>query len=366
MKTSKIGSLVQKFIRKHLLFCFILLAGLITLVFGLLIFNDVTWAHWYYNRFFIPVNTTMQSVLQFSETPFYMVVLVICFVLLIGQIMSVAGEGWRRGLVSWGLFLLSSLVLIVVLFYWLWGFNYGRSTIGEFYFQDEYVTLDTMDFKDRWKLQTNRVNLLRSKVVMPDSTEKRLTQQYAIRYRETIPKLDGSLGLDKRLQPQCKEFVPAGLLLRLNTAGFYFPFGSESYVDKALHVSQKPFVIAHELAHGYGITDEGEANFIGYLLSQASADPLAQYSSAMALWLYMASDGRHLSPSFTQSMWDGLSPAVWDDLQDRQALNERYPEFMPRMRDAVYDSYLSLNKVEGGMKSYNRFVKMVLTYEENF
>lgn len=248
----------------------------------------------------------------------------------------------------------------------MWGFNYGRTTIGESYFQNEYVTLDTAAFKNRWQLQTKRVNLLRTKVIMPDSTAKRMTQNYAQRYRETALKRDSFFGLDLRLQPQCKEFVPAGLLLRLNTAGFYFPYGSESYVDKALHVTQKPFVIAHELAHGYGVADEGEANFVGYILSQSSADPLAQYSSALSLWLYMASDGRHLAKSFTQSMWDGLSPAVWEDLQARRMLDERYPEFMPRMRDAIYDSYLSMNKVEGGMKSYNRFVKMVLTYEENF
>ncbi len=365
MKTSQIFMPVILFIRRHLLFSSIMLIGLITLIFGFLVFGDGGWGDWYYHHIFVPVNVRLQWILQISEVPFYLFLGVIVFIILVGQILSGSGRNWRSILISWGLFLLSSVVLLVSLFYWMWGFNYGRTTIGESYFQNEYVTLDTTAFKKRWELQTKRVNLLRSKVVMPESSGERLTQNYTRRYRETALKLDSFFGLDTRLQPQCKEFVPAGFLLRLNTAGFYFPYGSESYVDKVLHVSQKPFVIAHELAHGYGVTDEGEANFVGYILSQSSSDPLAQYSSALSLWLYMASDGRHLAKSFTQSMWDGLSPAVWEDLQARRALDKRYPEIMPRMRDAIYDSYLSMNKVEGGMKSYNRFVKMVLTYEAN-
>ena len=351
------------FIRSHILFVAILTLGFISLIYGMLIFGNAGWGDWYYLKIFIPLNVHLQSVLRFSEAPFYIVMAMVFFIILMGHIISGFGKSWRDHLISWLLFLSSSLILLISIFYWMWGFNYGRTTLGESYFQNEYITLDTVDFRKRWGLQTKRVNLIREKLILPDSTEKYLTQNYAQRFRKTAESRDFFFDLNTELQPQCKEFVPAGLLLRLNTAGFYFPFGSESYVDKALHVTQKPFVIAHELAHGYGVTDEGEANFVGYVLSQSSGDPLAIYSSALSLWLYMASDGRHLSKSFAKEMWDGLSPAVWGDLQARRALDDRYPEFMPKLRDAFYESYLAMNKVEGGMQSYNRFVKMVLTYE---
>lgn len=354
---------ISNFIRSHIPFVIIFFIGLISLIFGILIFGSTSWGDWYYMKVFVPVNVKVQSVLRFSDAPFYLVLGMMFFIILIGHILSVYGKPWRDNLLSWLLFLSSSVILIVSLFYWMWGFNYGRTTIGESYFQNEYITLDTVAFRKRWELQTNRVNLIRKKLILPDSTGKHLTQNYAHRFRQTAAERNFFFDLDTSLQPQCKEFIPAGMLLRLNTAGFYFPLGSESYVDKALHVTQKPFVIAHELAHGYGVTDEGEANFIGYILSQSSGDPLAIYSSALSLWLYMASDGRHLSKTFTKEMWDRLSPEVWSDLQSRRALDERYPEFMPKLRDAVYDSYLAMNKVEGGMESYNRFVKMVLTYE---
>ncbi len=356
---------VLHFARNHILFVLILLIGIVSLIFGILVFGDGGWGDWYYAQIFVPVNKAWQSAMQYSSVPFYMVVIFIFFILVIGGLISSAGSSWKNNLLSAVLFVVSTGIFLGSLFYWMWGYNYGRTTIGTSYFNNEYVAMDTTAFKRRWALQTNRVNTLRQKVVIPEEeNEEELTRHYTYLYRNTVQKLPFFFDLNRELVPHCKEFVPEGFLLRLNTAGFYFPFGSESYVDKALHVTQKPAVIAHELAHGYGVTDEGEANFVGYIISQSSGDPLAQYSSALMLWLYMAGDGRHLDPDFTKSMWDNLSPAVWIDLDERRKLDERFPEFMPRMRDAIYDSYLSMNKVEGGMKSYNRFVKMVLTHEK--
>lgn len=293
-----------------------------------------------------------------------MVVLMVVFILIIGQIISGQGMSWREIGRSWILFLSSTLLLLISLFYWMWGFNYGRTTIGESYFNHEFIQVDSQQFMKRWALQTNRVNFLRKKAVVPTTQDETLTRDLSYTLRQIAGNELIPFGLTPDLQPLCKEFVPAGSLLRLNTAGFYFPFGSESYIDKALHVSQKPFVIAHELAHGYGVTDEGEANFIGYLLCQKSTDSYARYSSALSLWLYMASDGKQLDADFNKKMWDMLDPEVWEDLEARRELDRKYPEVFPKMRDAIYNSYLSMNKVEGGIRSYNRFVNMVLTYED--
>ena len=363
MTTTLNSMATLRFIRNHPLFCLILCFGVASLIFGVLVFGNSSWGDWYYSQIYVPLNAGFQELLEFSTVPFYMVVVLLGFILIIGGALGMGGHSWKTKLVKVGLFTSSTIILVVTLFYWMWGFNYGRTNLGESFFDREYVSVDPAEFKRRWALQTNRVNTLREKVVVPEDTD-RLTEEYTTLYRKTAEEMPFFFDLDTRLKPRCKEFIPEGFLLRLNTAGFYFPLGSESYVDKALHVSQKPAVIAHELAHGYGITDEGEANFVGYLLSQASGDPLAQYSSALMLWLYMASDGRRLDPEFAQSEWDNLSPAVWIDLDERRKLDDRFPEFMPHMRDAIYDSYLSMNQVEGGIKSYNRFVTMVLTYED--
>jgi len=356
--------MILRFLRDHLLFSVLTGFALVSFVFGFIIFRSPSIGDWYYRSVFIPLNRGWQKILDFSDVPYYLVLLGLVFILLVGQWMMARGAGLKSALISWGLFISSGIFLLIALFYWMWGYNYGRETLSGSFFQDEFVAVDSQKFVARWQLQTNRVNHLRSNLVVPDSTDQFLTPSYGNLYRKNAERILTPFGIDASVEPLCKEFIPAGGLLRLNTAGFYFPFASESYVDKALHVSQKPFVIAHELAHGYGVTDEGEANFIGYLLCQNSGDRYAQYSSALSLWLYMAVDGRRLDQDFVKGMWDGLSPEVWGDLQERRKLDDKYPELFPRLRDRIYDSYLAMNRVEGGIQSYNRFVGMVLTYEE--
>ena len=55
---------------------------------------------------------------------------------------------------------------------------------------------------------------------------------------------------------RCRQILPQGILLRISTAGFYNPLTGECNIDKGLHPLQKPFVMAHELFHGMGITGE--------------------------------------------------------------------------------------------------------------
>lgn len=356
--------MILSFLRSHLLFSVLTLFSLGSLIFGIILFRSPSTAEWYYNSVFLPLNRNWQKILQFSDVPYYLVLIGIVFILLVGQWMMARGQGWKYALLSWGLFILSGTFFLIALFYWMWGFNYGRETLSRTFFDDEFVAVDSQKFVDRWQLQTSRVNHLRRNLVVPDSADQNLTPTYGRLFRKNAERILDPFGLDASVAPRCKEFIPAGGLLRINTAGFYFPYGSESYVDKALHVSQKPFVIAHELAHGYGVADEGEANFVGYLLCQNSGDRYAQYSSALSLWLYMAVDGRRLEKDFVKKMWDGLSPEVWGDLQERRKLDAKYPELFPRLRDRIYDSYLAMNRVEGGIHSYNRFVQMVLTYED--
>lgn len=57
---------------------------------------------------------------------------------------------------------------------------------------------------------------------------------------------------------------PAGCLLVFGTAGIFWPFSGEGYVDSGLDSLVIPFTMAHEFAHGFGWTDEGNAILLLY------------------------------------------------------------------------------------------------------
>src|SRR5690625_1497135 len=101
--------------------------------------------------------------------------IVLIFILIMGQWMLARGQNWRSALISWGMFLSSGILTLISLFYWIWGYNYARAPLTQTYFDNQIVKVDSSKFIERWNLQTQRVNYIRENLVIPDSTDKSLT-----------------------------------------------------------------------------------------------------------------------------------------------------------------------------------------------
>ena len=78
-------------------------------------------------------------------------------------------------------------------------------------------------------------------------------------------------------------FRPAGV------DGMTDPFFLETLVARELLPFERPFVVAHEWSHLAGFADEGEANFLGWLVC-ARAGVAAQYSGWLFLYGQLARD----------------------------------------------------------------------------
>jgi hypothetical protein len=151
---------------------------------------------------------------------------------------------------------------------------------------------------------------------------------------------------------------PKGVLLRINTAGFYWPFTGESHVDDGMYPLQWPYVIAHELFHGFGISDEGDCNFLALLACLNAQNDQVIYSGLVGYWRYVASDLRYLIREDYDSYYAALPTSFRNDLHEIHKYLEKYPDVMPKFRNLVYNSYLKSQGVEEGMKSYSRVVML--------
>ena len=144
---------------------------------------------------------------------------------------------------------------------------------------------------------------------------------------------------------------------RASVAGMTDPFFLETLVASDLLPFERPHVIAHEWAHLAGITDEGEANFVGWLACVRGATP-QQYSG----WLFLYSEVLAALPTETARE---LRTLVADGpREDLQAIRQRYErEVSPRVSGAgwrVYDGYLKANRVDAGTASYAEVVQLIL------
>lgn len=144
---------------------------------------------------------------------------------------------------------------------------------------------------------------------------------------------------------------------RAGVSGMTDPFFLETLVASDLLPFERPHVVAHEWAHLAGITDEGEANFVGWLACMRG-----NVSHRYSGWLFLYTEAaRALPRDAAREVARSLAAGPRADLQAMRERSRR--EVSPRLSNAgwqVYDRYLRANRVEAGTASYAEVVQLVL------
>lgn len=170
---------------------------------------------------------------------------------------------------------------------------------------------------------------------------------------QDAPALAGGFGRVKR------PWI-SGVLARLGISGVFMPLTAEPHVLRGLPAVAASQAMAHEQAHQRGFANEAEASFMGFLANTSSMDPVARYSSSVfATRQLLAALGR-TDPSLVRDVAAELHPGISRDLVDLQTFWEPYRGVGQKVGSAVNDRYLRANRVEGGVASYGRSVRLLV------
>lgn len=253
------------------------------------------------------------------------------------------------------------------LFYFLWGIHYFRPSLSET-LKLSQVIQDSVILIQEMQSVTDSVNAVRERISSDTSAlnPHRIYKSDAHHIAQIEQKILNSWNIPATQSIRIRKLKPDGFLLRFSTAGFYWPYIGEGHIDGGLHVLQWPFTNAHELAHGYGITDEGECNFIGLMTCIQSHDNFIQYSGWLTYWKYLYFEILKQNIHTGKIIYGALIPGVKNDLKEIRQNNDRYPDILPELRDIVYDTYLKQNNVQAGLQSYNQIIDLKLRYDKTF
>lgn len=245
------------------------------------------------------------------------------------------------------------------LFYWLWGYNYAKANF-ETTVNLEVNQISTAQLYNELYNVNNILAELRQKLnTNPDSLEQVFDEGMEGKIRDQL-----ELFLEDNEYPslgrvRIRKLRPRGTLLRISTAGVYIPFAIEGHIDAGLHPLTWPATMAHEMAHGYGFTDEGTCNFIGHLICIEHEDVYMQYSGWLMYFRYLYSNARLADRDRFAKFKTEMSQEVFNDLVAMDEYSRRYPDILPKIRNAVYDSYLKSHGVKEGLRSYSRMILLV-------
>jgi hypothetical protein len=286
---------------------------------------------WYGRRIFPIISAAAEKVADFTSFSWFDLAVPVGVALGGGLIVR---RRWK---------LLANLTGIIYLsFFWTWGLNYHRQPLASKLPIDSERTRP--DELARFTMHAAReINRLYKQKVRYDEAQTR--EEASLRVKHVVQVIDGSdwdaphrIKISAIADPW---FHAAGI------DGMFNPAGQEPIISNTVLDIERPFVIAHELAHVRGYPDEGDANVIAALATLLSARPAFQYSGWLSLWLYLRSG--------EGDMLLDMGPRA--DLQRifSRSRSEQIP-WINHLQTVVLDWFLKANHVEQGVRSYSRVV----------
>ncbi len=321
-----------------------------------------------YSRSFFPGIRNVIDI-TISRLPFptiYLFILVLGFIIVRYVFKLKLKKGWgEKGFYSISYFF-NFLGAIVFFFLVLWGFNYQRVPI----FQQlnlKPIVLENGQLMKELELTHKILSQLRPHITDNDSA---IQQTLAFTELEDVVRATTSenlylMGLNFTGHPRTKQLYPSGLLRKLGILGIYFPFTGESYIDPTLHPLDKPFTLAHEMAHSYGVTDEGEANFIGWVICTNSDNPLLQYSGQLRLFRYQMKDLYQSDRTAYKSFLEKLQPGVRNDLASIATNNKKIEPISLELSRRSNDLFLKTQGVKAGVNSYAQLTMLAYAWRKS-
>ena len=263
------------------------------------------------------------------------------------------------------LHLMKFVLTVLALFYFLWGFNYYRLPLNEeLGWSTEDV--DSTELIKEFEKITQEVQEVRLNLKEDTSALKLQPNVTSMENKIRIAQVNvlSSFKLPYPGRVRVRALRPKGVLLVFSTAGIYMPFVMEGHFDTGLNEIQWPFTLAHEMAHGYGITNEGECNFIGLLTCLHSDDTFIKYSGLLSYWRYLFYEVKLCDSTLAQNSFNSLDAGVRADIEIIRKDAARYPDILPYMRERIYDYYLKMHGVDSGIESYNEVVQLMVQWRK--
>jgi hypothetical protein len=257
-----------------------------------------------------------------------------------------------------GKLMLNILATTYILFYVLWGFNYFREDL----YQRLKLTKHEPSTKAFILQLTKLVNNTNKSWCTFDNWDK---EQVAINieksYKTLAPALKINYPAGKR---KAKSITVSRFFAQAGISGYYGPFFNEVHVNSYILPVEYPFILAHEKAHQFGITNEAEANFYAWLVCTSSKSKQLQYSANLHVLQYFLYQGYQLEeyPKIIAK----LDKRVKKDLEKiRENWMSLRNEKIDEAASKVNDFYLKTNKIKDGVKEYSGVVKFVMDYSND-
>ena len=284
--------------------------------------------------------------------------------LLVWLIVRLVRGGGRRGQILFGaLCRVAAFVLcLAMIFMANCGVNYYRTEFSAF----SGLTVqefDTERLTGLCKILVERLNQTAPQVPTNEGGLSTADENLRTDAVAAMNRLGKSYPVLSGYYPQPKPVAASRGMSYMNITGIYSPFTIEANYNRDPVAFTIPVTVCHELSHLRGFMREDEANFVGYLACIQSGNAMFSYSGDMLAYVYASNALLAAGKQEECKQFAAQLPEICR--KDLQADNSYWKQFetpIAEVSTKVNHSYLQANGQTDGVKSYGRFVDLLLAY----
>ena len=169
------------------------------------------------------------------------------------------------------------------------------------------------------------------------------------------------------LHSNIKEIMLSEPMTYTHISGVYTFFTGEANLNVNFPDYVLPYTAAHEFAHQRGIAREDEANFVAFLVCMESDDHYIRYSAYLNVYEYVSNALYSADVSANKISYKKAYQSLpYGTKTDMAAYSEFFKKYQKTVvsdvSGVVNDTFLNINGVEEGSKSYGMVVDLAVAY----
>lgn len=178
--------------------------------------------------------------------------------------------------------------------------------------------------------------------------------------QEAYNNIPEEYNITKKAFPNVKFALGSSLMSNIHITGIYPYVFPEAIVNINTPIMSLPHTICHEMAHQRGFAREDEANFIAYIASISSDNPLMVYSGYYTAFTYSMNMLYEYDRESWEFIYNNMNKNIRLDIQKETTYWKQFESISSETSSNINNAYLSAMDIEDGVKSYGRMVDLLL------
>ncbi len=275
----------------------------------------------------------------------------------------------KKSFVPLIVFSFNAMLLFFLVFQLFWGLNNYKYSVSHRLGLEQHYSRSDLDSVTHYLITTvndqhrELFNDSLKKVIIPLNLE--LFNETAKQNYKKLPEHLKELLTQNNINRVKPSFYSV-LQSYAGFSGYFNPFTHENQLNIEIPTIGMPITVAHEMAHQQGIASEAEANFFGYEVMLLSSRPEFRYAANLYALKYCLKEYRNINEEEYQSLFRTLAPGVRENILDSEAFWQSKRNFSSFFFKNLYGRFLKINNQKDGMRSYNKFVDLLINYNKKY